>query len=121
VTWAILEENFREMFQALNRVSLTDSEFERLLDDIVTPDVYAAAHTLRNRNAFTRDDGTPLNYILVNINEWRQNTFEVVSHLRINRDYSHHQYDVLLLINGVSVVEIELKILGINPRRAIEG
>ena len=33
---------------------------------------------------------------------------------------SHHRYDVLLLINGVPVVQIELKTLGINPRRAIE-
>ena len=56
-----LEENFRGKFQALNRVRLTDSEFERLLEEIVTPNVFAAAHTLRNRNSFTRDDGTPLN------------------------------------------------------------
>jgi len=117
---ASLERNFREKFQALNRVSLTDAEFQRLLDEIVTPDVFTAAHTLRNRNAFTRDDGTPLNYTLVNTNDWCKNTFEVVSQLRINTDYSHHRYDVLLLTNGVPVVQIELKTLGINPRRAIE-
>ena len=35
-------------------------------------------------------------------------------------DNSHHRYDVLLLINGVAVAQIELKTLGINPRRAIE-
>src|ERR1051326_7399374 len=115
-----LERNFRDKFQALNRVSLTDAEFQRLLDEIVTPDVFAAAQTLRNRNAFTRDDGTPLNYTLVNIQDWCKNTFEVVSQLRINTDYSHHRYDVLLLINGMPVVQIELKTLGINPRRAIE-
>jgi type I restriction enzyme R subunit len=117
---AALEKNFREKFQTLNRVTLTDAEFRRLLDEIVTPDVFAAAHTLRNRNSFTRDDGTPLNYTLVNIVDWCKNTFEVVSQLRINTDYSHHRYDVLLLINGVPVAQIELKTLGINPRRAIE-
>lgn len=117
---ASLEANFREKFQELNRVTLTDGEFQRLLDEIVSPDVFTGAHTLRNRNAFTRDDGTPLNYTLVNINDWCKNTFEVVSQLRINTDYSHHRYDVLLLISGVPVVQIELKTLGINPRRAIE-
>ncbi|MES2359918.1 MAG: type I restriction endonuclease subunit R [Gemmatimonadota bacterium] len=117
---AALEKNFREKFQTLNLVTLTDAEFRRLLDEIVTPDVFAAAHTLRNRNSFTRDDGTPLNYTLVNIADWCKNTFEVVSQLRINTDYSHHRYDVLLLINGVPVAQIELKTLGINPRRAIE-
>ena len=117
---AALESNFREKFEALNRVKLSDGEFARLLDEIVTPDVFAAARTLRTINSFTREDGTPLNYTLVNIKDWCKNTFEVVNQLRINTDYSHHRYDVLILINGVPCVQIELKTLGINPRRAME-
>jgi type I restriction enzyme, R subunit len=117
---ATLEENFREKFESLNRVTLTDNEFSRLLEEIVTPDVFTAARTLRERNSFTRDDGTPLNYTLVNIKDWCKNTFEVVNQLRINTDYSHHRYDVLILINGVPCVQIELKTLGIQPRRAME-
>ena len=74
-----LEKNFREKFETLNHVRLTNGEFQRLLDEIVTPDVFTAAHTLRNRSSFTRDDGTPLNYTLVNIADWCKNTFEVVS------------------------------------------
>src|SRR3546814_4816957 len=79
---AALEANFRKHFEALNRVELSEAEFKRLLDDITTPDVFTAAHTLRHRNAFTRDDGTPLNYTLVNINDWCKNTFEVRSQER---------------------------------------
>jgi len=117
---AALEKNFREKFEALNRVCLTDGEFARLLDEIVTPDVFTAAKTLRQMNAFTRDDGTPLNYTLVNIRDWCKNTYEVVNQLRINSDNSHHRYDVLILINGIPCVQIELKTLGIQPRRAME-
>ena len=117
---AALEKNFREKFEALNRVHLTDSEFQRLLDSIITPDVYNAAQTLRNMNAFERDDGTPLNYTLVNIKDWCKNDFEVVNQLRINTDNSHHRYDVMLLINGVPVVQIELKTLAVSPRRAMQ-
>jgi len=117
---AALERNFRTKFQALNRVELTDSEYQRLLDEVITADVFTAARTLRGMNSFTRDDGTPLNYSLVNIKDWCKNSFEVASQLRINTDYSHHRYDVLLLINGVPAVQIELKTLGINPRRAME-
>ena len=117
---AKLEANFRERFEALNRVNLTDAEFQRLLDEIVTPDVYEAARSLRNREGFNRDDGTPLSYTLVNIKDWCKNTFEFVNQLRINTDSSHHRYDVVLLINGVPVVQIELKTLGISPRRAME-
>jgi type I restriction enzyme R subunit len=117
---ASMEQNFREKFENLNRVRLTDGEFSRLLDEIVTPDVFTAARILRERNAFTRDDGTPLNYTLVNIRDWCKNDFEVVNQLRINTDNSHHRYDVLILINGVPCVQIELKTLGISPRRAME-
>ena len=117
---ASLERNFREKFEALNRVRLTDAEFARLLDEIVTPDVFTASKTLRAISSFTRDDGTPLNYTLVNIKDWCKNTFEVVNQLRINTDNSHHRYDVILLINGVPCVQIELKTLSISPRRAME-
>lgn len=117
---ATLEANFREKFEALNRVHLTDAEFARLLDEIVTPDVFTAAKTLRSINAFTREDGTPLNYTLVNIKDWCKNHFEVIKQLRINTDNSHHRYDLILLINGVPCVQIELKTLGVNPRRAME-
>ncbi|MFS2325375.1 type I restriction endonuclease subunit R [Brucella sp. H1_1004] len=115
-----LEQNFREKFEALNRVKLTEAEFSRLLDEIVNPDVFKASQILRERNSFTRDDGTPLNYTLVNIKDWCKNSFEVINQLRINTDNSHHRYDVILLINGVPVVQVELKTLGISPRRAME-
>lgn len=117
---ASLEKNFRERFEALIRVHLTDAEFARLLDDIITPDVFNASKTLRSINAFSRDDGTPLNYMLVNLKDWCKNHFEVIKQLRISTDYSHHRYDVILLINGVPVVQVELKTLGVNPRRAME-
>ncbi|MEA2831230.1 MAG: type restriction enzyme subunit [Bradyrhizobium sp.] len=76
---ASLERNFREKFEILNRVTLTDGEFQRLLDGIVTHDVFRATGTLRERNSFTREDGTPLNYMLVNIKDWCKNSFEVVN------------------------------------------
>ncbi|ESW63090.1 type I restriction endonuclease [Mesorhizobium sp. C277A] len=117
---ASVEQNFRKKFEGLNRVRLTDAEFSRLLDEIVTPDVFTAARILRERNSFTRDDGTPLNYTLVNIKDWCKNTFEVVNQLRINTDNSHHRYDVIILINGVPAVQIELKTFGNSPRRAME-
>jgi len=61
-----LEANFRAKFEAINQVRLTDSEFQRLRDSIVTDDVYNAAKTPRNINSFERDDGIQLNYTLVN-------------------------------------------------------
>ena len=115
-----LERNFREKFEALNRVRLTDAEFSRLLGEIVTPDVFAASKILRERNTFMREDGTPLHYTLVCVKDWCKNSFEVINQLRINTYNSHQRYDVILLINGVPVVQVELKSLEISPRRAMQ-
>jgi len=115
-----LERNFREKFETLNKVKLTDSEFARLRDEIINPDVFTAAKTLRERNTFQREDDTPLQYTLVNIKDWCKNQFEVINQLRINTENSHHRYDVIVLINGMPVVQIELKTLDVSPRRAMQ-
>lgn len=115
-----LEANFKEKFEALNRVRLTDAEFGRLMDTIVSPDVFTCAETLRNINHFEREDGTPLHYQLVNLKDWCKNSFEVINQLRINTRSSFHRYDVILLINGLPLVQIELKTLDISPRRALQ-
>jgi type I restriction enzyme R subunit len=117
---AALEQNFRAKFEALNHVQLTNAEFARLRDDIITADVFQAAKRLREYGYFQREDGTPLHYMLVNLKDWCKNDFEVIHQLRINTDNSHHRYDVILLINGLPLVQIELKTLGITPRRAME-
>ena len=114
-----LEKNFREKFETLNRVRLSNSEFARLRDEIITPDVFAASKVLREKNYFQREDGTPLNYTLVNIKDWCKNDFEVINQLRINTENSNHRYDVVILINGLPIVQIELKAVGISPRLQI--
>lgn len=115
-----LEENFRQKFNSLNRVHLTDNEFERLLEEITDSDVFNASKMLRERNTFMREDGTPLQYMLVNIKDWCKNDYEVIHQLRINTRNSFQRYDVILLINGLPIVQIELKTLDVSPRRAMQ-
>lgn len=115
-----LEVNFKTRFEALNRVRLSDSEFLRLREEIIEPDVFAASKLLRERQYFQREDGTPLHYTLVNIKDWCRNEFEIVSQLRINTENSNQRYDVILLINGLPIVQIELKKLDISPRKAMQ-
>ena len=115
-----LEKNFREKFEQLNRVHLTDAEFARLLDSLVSPDVFHNAELLRHYNTFEREDSTPLHYQLVNLKDWCKNSFEVINQLRINTKNSFQRYDVILLINGLPLVQIELKALHVSPRRAMQ-
>jgi type I restriction enzyme, R subunit len=115
-----LEQNFKTKFESLNRVRLSDNEFLRLREEIIQPDVYKASKLLRERQYFQREDGTPLHYTLVNNKDWCKNDFEVISQLRINTENSHQRYDIILLINGLPVVQIELKKFDISPRKAMQ-
>ena len=115
-----LEENFKTKFERLNHCHLLDVEYRRLLDQIITDDVFEASRMLRERETFIREDGIPLQYTLVNTKDWCKNEYEVVRQLRINTLNSFQRYDVILLINGLPVVQIELKTLDVSPRRAIQ-
>ncbi|MFK2311205.1 type I restriction endonuclease subunit R [Bacteroides fragilis] len=115
-----LERNFRSKFETLNRVRLSDSEFSRLLEEIIDSDVFTSSKRLRGINTFMREDGTPLQYTLVNIKDWCKNDYEVINQLRINTNNSHHRYDVILLVNGIPVAQVELKASDVSPRRAMQ-
>ena len=115
-----LEQNFKTKFEALNRVCLSESEFLRLREEIIEPDVFAASKKIREQQFFQREDGTPLHYTLVNNKDWCKNDFEVISQLRMNTENSNQRYDIILLINGLPVVQVELKRLDISPRKAMQ-
>ena len=115
-----LEQNFRTKFEELNRVHLSDSEFLRLREEVIKTDVFEVSKLLRERQYFQREDGTPLHYTLVNIKDWCKNEYEVINQLRINTENSHQRYDVILLINGLPMVQIELKKLDVSPRKAMQ-
>ena len=117
---ASLEANFRNKFEALNNVRLTDGEFKRLMDNIVSSDVYKASKTLRDKVEVVHDDGTTQFYPLVNLQNWCKNDYEVINQLRINTHSSYHRYDVIILVNGLPLVQVELKAHGVSPRVAIK-
>ena len=56
----------------------------------------------------------------LNTRDWCKNTFEVINQLRINTTNSFHRYDVVLLLNGLPVVQVELNQLSVNPRKTLE-
>ena len=60
-----LHTNFRGQFESLNRCKLTNKEFDRLLQQIIKADVFLASRSLRERETFEREDGTPLHFELV--------------------------------------------------------
>lgn len=115
-----LERNFRQKFERLNFVTLSDEEFRKLLQENVTSDVFTVSKHLRERQTFVRSDGTTLDYNLVNTRDWCKNEYEVVNQLTINTANSRQRYDVIILINGLPLVQIELKRHSVSPLKAVE-
>ena len=115
-----LERNFRQKFEKLNYVTLSDDEFRKLLQENITSDVFTASKHLREKQTFVRNDGTTFDYSLVNLRDWCKNEYEVVNQLTINTATSHQRYDVIILINGLPLVQIELKRHSVSPLKAVE-
>ncbi|MDO4881207.1 MAG: HsdR family type I site-specific deoxyribonuclease [Capnocytophaga sp.] len=115
-----LEHNFKQKFEELNQVKLSDKEFKRLYEEIITADVFLASKRLREKNTFIREDGSILYYNLVNTKEWCKNDFEVCQQPRFTTRNSIHRYDVILLINGLPLVQIELKNYSVQTNKALE-
>ena len=115
-----LEQNFRQKFERLNFVSLSDDEFRKLLQENITADVFTASKRLREKQTFVRNDGTTFDYSLVNLRDWCKNDYEVVNQLTINTANSRQRYDVIILINGLPLVQIELKRHSVSPMKAVE-
>ncbi len=117
-----LERNFREQINKHNKFRLeekplSDKEFERLMIKISGKGVFQSAKELRQLQDIQRDDGTIAYIELFNTREWCQNIFQVTHQTTVEGKYTN-RYDVTLLINGLPLVQIELKRRGIDMKEA---
>ena len=117
-----LEKNFREQINKHNKIRLdekplSDKEFERLMIKISGKGVFQSAKELRQLQTIQRDDGTTAYIELFNTREWCQNIFQVTHQTTVEGKYVN-RYDVTLLINGLPLVQIELKRRGMEMKEA---
>ena len=65
----------------------------------------------------TKDDGTSVYLDFINQEDWSKNYFQVTNQVTIEGDYKT-RYDVTILINGLPLVQIELKRRGLEMKEA---
>ncbi|MCI2773905.1 type I restriction endonuclease subunit R [Staphylococcus petrasii] len=117
-----LVENFRQILnernmERLNHKPLTDTEFARLMTDISDKSVFESAMQLRDSYTLERDDETKVYLYFLNTEHWCQNKFQVTNQVTVDDKYKG-RYDVTILINGLPLVQIELKRSGIAITQA---
>lgn len=119
---AQLVNNFRNIINERNHDKLegrplSDNEFKRLMIDISDKSVFESAMILRDQYVLERDDETHVYLNLMNTQKWCQNQFQVTNQVSVQDTYQA-RYDVTLLINGLPLVQIELKRSGVGITEA---
>jgi len=109
--------NLWEQLEKHNKTEFSDQEFERILNHLNKGGVYDRAVTLRDKFSLLRDDGTHKNIEFINMTKWCQNQFQVTNQVTQEGSYKN-RYDVTILINGLPLVQIELKRRGIELKEA---
>ncbi len=117
-----LENNFRKQLNIHNKVDLngkdlSDREFERLMIKISGKTIFQSAKELRQKQDIVRDDGTVVYIELFNIKDWCKNIFQVTHQTTVEGKYTN-RYDVTILINGLPLIQIELKRRGNDMKEA---
>lgn len=112
-----LLSNLKNQLEAHNNVTLTDAEFARVLNHLDKGSVFERAKTLRDRYDLTREDGTRFYIEFMNTREWCQNQYQVASQIAQEGSYQN-RYDVTLLVNGLPLIQIELKRRGLEIKEA---
>ena len=117
-----LLQNFREQLNAFNKDKLggkhlTDKEFERVLLEVDGKSVYQSAKILRDKLLLNREDGTQIYLELFDGKDYKRNIFQVTNQVTVKQKYTN-RYDVTILMNGLPVLQIELKRRGMDIKQA---
>ena len=113
----VLEQNLKIQIEKHNNTSISDSEFKKVLNHLSKGNVFEKAKILRDRFALIKDDGTTSYIEFLNSEHWCQNEFQVTSQVTVDGLYKN-RYDVTLLINGLPLIQIELKRRGLELKEA---
>ncbi|WP_026776115.1 type I restriction endonuclease subunit R [Polaribacter sp. Hel_I_88] len=114
---ASLLSNLKTQLEKHNKITFTDKEFERVLNILSKGSVFEKAKTLREKQHIVRDNGDNLYFEFLNTEHWCQNQYQVTNQVTIEGSYKN-RYDVTLLVNGLPLVQIELKRRGLEMKEA---
>ena len=117
-----LLENVREQLQALNRVEFSDAEWSRFVEEYLDKPSDGLVEKSRKIHDdfiydFTFDDGRLGNIYLIDKNNFSRNKVQVINQFE-QKGKHLNRYDVTILVNGLPLVQVELKKRGVAIREA---
>lgn len=120
-----LQANFKKQLEIHNkrqlaefgRTEFTDAEFEKILIHLEGGTRFEKSKKLRDLYPLDTEDGKRIWVEFLNRSQWCQNEFQVSNQITIE-GRKKCRYDVTILINGLPLVQIELKRRGIELKQA---
>lgn len=109
--------NLKSQLEKHNNITFSDKEFERVLNTLSKGSVFEKAKTLREKQHILKDNGDDLYFEFLNSEHWCQNQYQVTHQVTIDGKYKN-RYDVTLLVNGLPLIQIELKRRGLEMKEA---
>jgi type I restriction enzyme R subunit len=114
---AALVANLKTQLEKHNKLVLSDAEFKQVLNKLSRGNIFEKSKILRDKIDYNRDDGTVGYLELINQVKWCKNEYQVTHQITMQGKYEN-RYDVTLLINGLPLVQIELKRRGLEMKEA---
>ncbi|QBG35088.1 type I restriction endonuclease subunit R [Litorilituus sediminis] len=115
-----LRANLKKQLSKLNGFDISDNELKQIRNALAKGNVFDKAKTLRDRLQINKDDGTVgyVRFLDDDPNpEKNKNHFQVTQQVTVEGHYKN-RYDVTILVNGLPLVQIELKRRGLELKEA---
>ncbi len=112
-----LEKHNRKRLEEFGRTEFTESEFEKILIYLEGGTRFEKAKKLRDLFPLELESGERLWVEFLNRTHWCQNEFQVSNQITVE-GRKKCRYDVTILINGLPLVQIELKRRGVELKQA---
>jgi len=109
--------NLKSQLEKHNKTKFNDNEFKQILNYISKGNIFERSKTLRDRVPYINDKNETKTIELINQQFWCQNEFQVTNQITIKGQYEN-RYDVTILVNGLPLVQIELKRRGLELKEA---
>lgn len=114
---AELLSNLQTQLESFNNTTFSQKEFNAILNYLAKGNVFDKAKTLRDRYNLTKEDGNSFYVRFFNNEDWFKNLYQVTNQVQQQGSFLN-RYDVTLLVNGLPLVQIELKRRGIEIKEA---
>jgi type I restriction enzyme, R subunit len=109
--------NLKTQLEKHNKITLSEQAFERILNHLNKGNVFERAKILRDRMHYLKPNGESAWLEFLNTEQWCQNEYQVTQQVTVEGKYQN-RYDVTILVNGLPLVQIELKRRGLELKEA---